>query len=125
MYIVKENVPEVDDEEKDRLPENGEPVLIQGSLVAFVDRLDDEFTKSLQNIDPHTTDYVDRLKDEVGLYAVIVRSSVYFKRFDLVDSISRTTMRRLEHLYFKVSFNSVVQERFLFLYAYLFGAIKF
>ena len=106
MYIVKENVPDVDDEEKDRLPENGQPVLIQGSLVAFVDRLDDEFTKSLQNIDPHTTDYVDRLKDEVGLYAVIVRSNVYFKRLDLVDSISRTTMRRLEHLYFKVSCHS-------------------
>ncbi|KAG9061373.1 Translation initiation factor 3 subunit c [Linnemannia hyalina] len=101
LYIVKENVPDVDDEEKDRLPEDGQPVLIQGSLVAFVDRLDDEFTKSLQNIDPHTTDYVDRLKDEVGLYAVIVRSNVYFKRLDLVDSISRTTMRRLEHLYFK------------------------
>ncbi|KAF9131992.1 Translation initiation factor 3 subunit c [Mortierella sp. 14UC] len=101
LYIVKENVPDVEEEEKDHVPENGQPVLIQGSLVAFVDRLDDEFTKSLQNIDPHTTDYVDRLKDEVGLYAVIVRSNVYFKRLDLTDSISRTTMRRLEHLYFK------------------------
>ncbi|KAG0271604.1 Translation initiation factor 3 subunit c, partial [Linnemannia exigua] len=101
LYIVKENVPDVEEEDKDRLPENGEPVLIQGSLVAFVDRLDDEFTKSLQNIDPHTTDYVDRLKDEVGLYAVIVRSNAYFKRLDLTDSVSRTAMRRLEHLYFK------------------------
>ncbi|KAF9909263.1 Translation initiation factor 3 subunit c [Linnemannia zychae] len=101
LYIVKENVPDIEEEDKDRLPENGQPVLIQGSLVAFVDRLDDEFVKSLQNIDPHTTDYVDRLKDEVGLYAVIVRSNVYFKRLELTDSISRTTMRRLEHLYFK------------------------
>ncbi|KAF9104265.1 Translation initiation factor 3 subunit c [Mortierella sp. GBA35] len=101
LYVVKESVPDMDDEDKDRVPQNGEPVLIQGSLVAFVDRLDDEFTKSLQNIDPHTTDYVDRLKDEVGLYSVIVRASAYFKRLDLTDSISRTAMRRLEHLYFK------------------------
>ncbi|KAF9142304.1 Translation initiation factor 3 subunit c [Mortierella sp. GBA39] len=101
-YIVKEDVPEEDEEtDKDRVPQNGEPVYIQGSLVAFIDRLDDEFTKSLQNIDPHTTDYVDRLKDEVGLYAVIVRSQAYFTRLHLTDSISRTTMRRLEHLYFK------------------------
>lgn len=102
LYIVKENVPEVDEADKDRSPQNDEPVLIQGSIVAFVDRLDDEFTKSLQNIDPHTTDYVDRLKDEVGLYAVIVRSHAYFTRLELTDAICRTTMRRLEHLYFKV-----------------------
>ncbi|KAF9129181.1 Translation initiation factor 3 subunit c [Mortierella sp. 14UC] len=100
-YIIKENVPEVEETEKDRVSQDGEPVLIQGSIVAFIDRLDDEFTKSLQNIDPHTTDYVDRLKDEVGLYAVIVRSQAYFTRLQLTDSISRTTMRRLEHLYFK------------------------
>ncbi|KAG0368748.1 eukaryotic translation initiation factor 3 subunit 8 [Gamsiella multidivaricata] len=100
-YVVKENAPEEDDDEKDRAPENGQTVFIQGSIVAFVDRLDDEFTKSLQNIDPHTTDYVERLKDEVGLYAVIVRSSAYFEKLELTDAICRTTMRRLEHLYFK------------------------
>ncbi|KAG0366987.1 eukaryotic translation initiation factor 3 subunit 8 [Gamsiella multidivaricata] len=100
-YVVKENVPEEDDSDKDRTPQNGETVFIQGSIVAFVDRLDDEFTKSLQNIDPHTTDYIDRLKDEVSLYAVIVRSLAYFTRLEATDAISRITMRRLEHLYFK------------------------
>ncbi|KAI1318099.1 Translation initiation factor 3 subunit c [Mortierella claussenii] len=101
-YIVKENVPEEEEDvDKDRVPENGETVYIQGSIVAFVDRLDDEFTKSLQNIDPHTTDYVDRLKDEVGLYAAIVRSNAYFSGLEQTDAICRTTMRRLEHLYFK------------------------
>jgi len=102
-YVVKENVLEEDESDKDRAPEQGQTLFIQGSLVAFVDRLDDEFTKSLQNIDPHTTDYVDRLKDEVGLYTVIVRSNAYFTRLQMVDAVSRTTMRRLEHLYFKVS----------------------
>lgn len=102
-YAVKEDVPEEDDSDKDRVPENGETVFIQGSIVAFIDRLDDEFAKSLQNIDPHTTDYVDRLKDEVSLYTVIVRSNAYFQRVQLTDSICRTSMRRLEHLYFKVS----------------------
>ncbi|KAF9430762.1 Translation initiation factor 3 subunit c [Entomortierella beljakovae] len=100
-YIVKEDAPEQEEDDRDRSPENDEPVIIQGSIVAFVDRLDDEFTKSLQNIDPHTTDYVDRLKDEVGLYTVIVRSLSYFERLEATDSICRTTMRRLEHLYFK------------------------
>ncbi|KAF9355452.1 Translation initiation factor 3 subunit c [Mortierella sp. AD094] len=100
-YVVKENVPEEDEIDKDRVPEDGKTVFIQGSIIAFIDRLDDEFTKSLQNIDPHTTDYVDRLKDEVGLYAVIVRSNAYFHGLEHTDAICRTTMRRLEHLYFK------------------------
>ncbi|KAF9199503.1 Translation initiation factor 3 subunit c [Haplosporangium sp. Z 27] len=100
-YVVKEDVPEEDDSDKDRSPQNGETVFIQGSIVAFVDRLDDEFTKSLQNIDPHTTDYVDRLKDEVGLYTIIVRSLAYLTRLEATDAVCRTTMRRLEHLYFK------------------------
>ncbi|KAG0198473.1 Translation initiation factor 3 subunit c [Mortierella sp. GBA30] len=100
-YVVKEDAPEEDDSDKDRSPQDGETVFIQGSIVAFVDRLDDEFTKSLQNIDPHTTDYVDRLKDEVSLYTVIVRSHAYFTRIQQTDAICRTTMRRLEHLYFK------------------------
>lgn len=103
-YVVKEDAPEEDDSDKDRSPQNGETIFIQGSIVAFIDRLDDEFTKSLQNIDPHTTDYVDRLKDEVGLYTVIVRSHAYFTRLQQIDAVCRTTMRRLEHLYFKVSF---------------------
>ncbi|KAF8954080.1 Translation initiation factor 3 subunit c [Entomortierella lignicola] len=100
-YVVKEDVPEEDDSDKDRSPQNGETIFIQGSIVAFVDRLDDEFTKSLQNIDPHTTDYVDRLKDEVGLYTIIVRSLAYLTRLEATDAVCRTTMRRLEHLYFK------------------------
>ncbi|KAI1304869.1 Translation initiation factor 3 subunit c [Mortierella claussenii] len=52
-------------------------------------------------MDSHTTDYVDRLKDEVSLYTVIVRSLAYFSRLEATDAICRTTMRRLEHVYFK------------------------
>ncbi|KAG0230050.1 Translation initiation factor 3 subunit c [Actinomortierella wolfii] len=102
-YVVQESVPEDDEDmDKDRSPSTPEEIIyVQGSVVAFVDRLDDEFIKSLQNIDPHTPDYVDRLKDEVDMYTIIVRSLAYFKRRELTDSICRTTMRRIEHLYFK------------------------
>ena len=39
-------------------------VPVPGSLIATVERLDDEFTKSLQHIDPHTTEYIERLRSE-------------------------------------------------------------
>ncbi|KAF9975058.1 Translation initiation factor 3 subunit c [Actinomortierella ambigua] len=102
-FVVQESVPETDEDlDKDLSPSTPDEIIyVQGSVVAFVDRLDDEFIKSLQNIDPHTPDYVDRLKDEVDMYTIIVRSLAYFKRRELTDSICRTTMRRIEHLYFK------------------------
>ena len=47
------------------------PVQLAGSLCAFTERLDDEYVKSLQNIDPHTKEYVSRLQDECFLLMLI------------------------------------------------------
>ncbi|KAK0541265.1 Translation initiation factor 3 subunit c [Tilletia horrida] len=102
-YIVKEEVEDYD-ENVDRLPnENGEGAVVnvRGSIISFIDRLDDEFTKSLQHIDPHTPEYVDRLADEKRLYATIVRSQSYFEAVDHADVLARVVMRRLEHIYAK------------------------
>lgn len=77
-------------------------VRIRGSIISFVDRLDDEFTKSLQNIDPHGTEYVDRLKDEKVLYCTICRSRAFYEKVKQDDPLSRVVMRRLEHIYSKV-----------------------
>lgn len=86
-------------------------VRIRGSIISFIDRLDDEFTKSLQNIDPHGTEYVDRLKDEKGLYATICRAQAFYEKTNQLDPLARVVMRRLEHIYSKVHF---VPPRFMF-----------
>ena len=113
----------MDDDVDDKEPiiEPGQTFAVRGSIVSFIDRLDDEFTKSLQNIDPHTTDYVDRLKDETELYATIVRGQIHFEKNELDESTSRVVMRRLEHLYYKVrsfncSFNHLFNHIYLILY---------
>jgi len=103
-YTVEEIIPDYDelaertpDDEKDGI------VRIRGSIISFVDRLDDEFTKSLQNIDPHGTEYVERLKDEKFLYATITRAQTYYEKATTQgDSLTRVIMRRLEHIYSKV-----------------------
>ncbi|KAH9485328.1 Eukaryotic translation initiation factor 3 subunit C [Psilocybe cubensis] len=76
-------------------------VRIRGSIISFVDRLDDEFTRSLQNIDPHGTEYVDRLKDEKVLYCTICRAQAFYEKTSQSEPLGRVVMRRLEHIYSK------------------------
>jgi translation initiation factor 3 subunit C len=107
--VVIENAEEWEDDEKAPTVAAGEKLKIPGSIVSYVERLDDELTRSLQHIDPHTAEYIDRLSDEGALYNNIVRALLYTENLRKdeslqvsQDSLNRTVMRRLEHVYFKV-----------------------
>ena len=106
-FVIIENTEDISLDDPPPDPKPGETVKVQGSLVSFIDRLDDELAKSLQNIDPHTTEYIERLRDEQSLYAVIARGGIWFERVekeghDTQGSASRVMLRRLEHIYYKV-----------------------
>jgi translation initiation factor 3 subunit C len=109
-YIVVENAEEWDDDEKPPTLQEGEKYIkVPGSVVSYVERLDDELVRSLQNIDPHTSEYIERLQDEGALYNIIFRGLLYYEYLQKdetldvpQDSINRIVMRRLEHVYFKV-----------------------
>ncbi|KAI9313852.1 eukaryotic translation initiation factor 3 subunit 8 N-terminus-domain-containing protein [Dichotomocladium elegans] len=100
-FMISEDAEELDHDNKDVVPKEGETVKIRGSVVSLVERLDDEFTKSLQSIDPHTTDYIDRLRDEPALYTVLVRTQSYLEKHNMRSVLPRIIIRRLEHLYYK------------------------
>ena len=93
--------------EEDREYRAGEQYAIRGNIVSLISRLNDEFTKSLQNMDPHTMDYIDRLKDEVTLYALIVRGQNYCQSKKETENITFLQIMRLEHIYFK--YNNVTK----------------
>jgi len=100
-YFVREMTDDYD-ELLERSPASEKGVVyIRGSIISFVDRLDDEFTRSLQNIDPHGPEYVDRLKDEKVLYHTICRSQAFYEKSKQLDPLARVIMRRLEHIYSK------------------------
>lgn len=108
--VVIEAAEEWEDDEKQPTITPGEIFKIPGSVVSFVERLDDELTRVLQHVDPHTAEYVERLTDEGGLYTNIVRALIYAERLKVTpkleasqESINRVVMRRLEHVYFKPS----------------------
>jgi translation initiation factor 3 subunit C len=107
--VVVENAEEWEDDEKAPTITPGETFKIPGSIVSYVERLDDELTRSLQHIDPHTAEYIDRLSDEGALYNNIVRTLLYaegIKKDEKLavpqDGLNRIVMRRVEHIYFKV-----------------------
>lgn len=103
-YSIQE-VTEDYDELVERSPATEKGIVrIRGSIISFVDRLDDEFTRSLQNIDPHGTEYVDRLKDEKVLYCTICRAQAFYEKTAQNDPLGRVIMRRIEHIYSKVVF---------------------
>lgn len=108
--VVVEGAEEWEDDDKQPTITRGELFKIPGSVVSFVERLDDELTRVLQHVDPHTAEYVERLQDEGALYTNIVRCLLYTER--LMDdtrlerskeNTNRVVMRRLEHVYFKPS----------------------
>jgi translation initiation factor 3 subunit C len=109
--VVIENAEEWEDDDKLPPIEAGSIFRIPGSVVSFVERLDDELTRSLQHIDPHTAEYVERLTDEALLYAQLVRALIYVESLKKnpslelpQESLNRVVMRRLEHVYFKVRY---------------------
>ncbi|KAF4954091.1 hypothetical protein FGADI_5518 [Fusarium gaditjirri] len=108
-YVVVENAEEWDDDDKPPTLQEGEKhIKVPGSIVSYIERLDDELVRSLQSIDPHTSEYIERLQDEGALYNIIFRGLLYYeslRKDDSLeipqDSVNRIVMRRLEHVYFK------------------------
>jgi translation initiation factor 3 subunit C len=79
----------------------GAPVQLWGSLCAFCERLDDEYFKSMQSIDPHTKEYMYRMQDE-SLFIVLCHEIVeYYDRRNAAATTCKLALRLLEHLYYK------------------------
>jgi translation initiation factor 3 subunit C len=107
--VVVENAEAWEDDEKPPQPAPGEKLKVPGSIVSIVERLDDELTRSLQHIDPHTAEYIERLSDEQALYNKVLRAMLYVEELQRdakleipQENANRIVMRRVEHIYFKV-----------------------
>lgn len=121
--IVVENAEAWEDDDKPPQPAPGEKLKIPGSIVSIVERLDDELTRSLQHIDPHTAEYIERLSDEQALYNKIVRAMLYVEELQKdpkleipQENVNRIVMRRVEHIYFKVRLKFKKVEYFAYMH---------
>lgn len=76
-------------------------VNIRGPLLSQLERLNDEFIKSLQFMDPHTQDYITRLRDELAFLKLARAVQDYFVENKMMDKATFVAARRLDHLYYK------------------------
>ena len=74
---------------------------MSGNVLAYLERLDDEFYKSLQALDPHQQEYIARLKDEVPLVNLMLDTLAYYDSKEAPIDAARVSARVVEHVYYR------------------------
>ncbi|OON18973.1 PCI domain protein [Opisthorchis viverrini] len=82
------------------------PYYVRGSVLTSVTLLDAECTKVLQNANGHELEYVDRLKDERRICAIIDRSCTYLENIEAPPAdLCVAYLFKVEHMYYKFDYD--------------------
>jgi translation initiation factor 3 subunit C len=85
---------------------------IYDDLIALILQMDQEFTQILQNTDPHSQEYIERLKDEFRICSILDQFKIYFEsNTTKIPSQHLCTIYLciIEHIYYKTSDQSSIE----------------
>ncbi|XP_046343350.1 eukaryotic translation initiation factor 3 subunit C-like isoform X2 [Haliotis rufescens] len=99
--VIGENIPD-DTQIFDKAPYR-----VRGCILTMVERMDEEFTKMLQACDAHSTEYVDRLKDEPRVADLTKQLEKYLETRATTDEMCRVYLRRIEQTYYKFDYKAM------------------
>ncbi|XP_051530932.1 eukaryotic translation initiation factor 3 subunit C-like isoform X2 [Myxocyprinus asiaticus] len=93
-------------EDSENLAISDQPFRVRGCILTLVERMDEEFTKIMQNTDPHSQEYVDNLKDESRACGIIDRLLQYLESKGSKEEVCRIYLRRIMHTYYKFDYKA-------------------
>uniref|UniRef100_A0AAX7UUL9 Eukaryotic translation initiation factor 3 subunit C n=1 Tax=Astatotilapia calliptera TaxID=8154 RepID=A0AAX7UUL9_ASTCA len=93
-------------EDSENLAVSDQPFRVRGCILTLVERMDEEFTKIMQNTDPHSQEYVDNLKDEGRVCGIVDRLLTYMENKGSTEEICRVYLRRIMHTYYKFDYKA-------------------
>ncbi|XP_053376281.1 eukaryotic translation initiation factor 3 subunit C-like isoform X2 [Mercenaria mercenaria] len=79
------------------------PFRVRGCILTVVERLCEEYTKMLQACDAHSTEYVERLRDDVKVCSIVDALLAYLDGRATSEEICRVYLRKVESVYYKMS----------------------